>query len=213
MSNPTSRGRRLLRPALALAAFTIAAPAFAAPSGLVSFDSLASPMTDLAGDGQVYEEAGLRFANPPGLPGELVHWGQGEPFNADPNGATLFQNIPDSGLVITRIGGGSFTLQSIDLADVFNAGIAGRIGYSFSSAQGEQRGVLTLDDQVGLQTFELGLVGVRAFRLEQFEPYFQLDNLRFELDPIVAVPEPASWSMFVVAALVAVSARRLAGHR
>lgn len=171
----------------------------------VTFDALTSPLG--GSSASTYEESGLRFASSDAQPTALAHWGANDPRNADTGGATLFQSIPEAELVITRIGGGTFSIDSFDLADLDNAGNAGFIEYVYTDASGHHAGQLLLDELIGLQTFAFAHADLTKLRLFQNAPFFQIDNIRFRIDGDQAVPLPAPWALLGVAGVVGFSLR------
>jgi hypothetical protein len=185
---------------LFVASALVALAAFATPAAaaIVTFDATATPALGVTGDGTTYSEAGLTFVSSVGGPGnlhELNHWGEGDAYNADPGGATLFQRFIGSFLTITRTGGGAFFLAGFDVADVYNNGSAGPIVYSWVDGGGAHEGFFNLDADVGLQTLNLNLSGVTSFTLQQSAPYLQIDNVAFET---AAVPEPRAWALMIL---------------
>lgn len=171
----------------------------AAHATTVTFTPLTSPDAGPAGDGTTYLEAGMTFTSSESNPLALVHWGEADSRNADPGGATLAQNFPGESVIVTQTGGGSFFLQSFDLADLYNTGDAGYIEFSYADGSGTHDLLFKLDGEIGLQTFVLGFAGVTSFSLRQDLPYFQLDNV------VVGVPEPQTY-VLMIAGLLAVGA-------
>jgi len=181
--------RRALQTLTAVMALAIT-PALHA--GIVTFAPLTSSSSGPVGDGTTYSEAGLTFTSSFQNYQALYHWGTSEPANADPNGATLFQNYPGDLLTVTRTGGGAFFLNSFDLADVYNLGASAVIPFSYVDGSGSHNSNLLLDNLVGLQTFNFGF-SLTSFSLTQNPyPYFQLDNVRFDE---TSVPEPTTLAL------------------
>ena len=192
----------------AFAGCALLSAAIAAQAGIVNFDALASAGDGAAGDGITYSEAGLTFTSTYAAANALYHWGTNSPYNADPTGATLFQNYPGQGMVVTKTGGGEFFLDSFDLGDAYNSGATGSIVFSYVDGTGTHNSTLLLDSMVGLQTFTFGF-SVTSFTLTQDVPYFQLDNVNFDS---TAVPEPGSLALVGLAlAGLASTARRARG--
>lgn len=192
----------------AFAALVItAAPAAAAT---VTFTPLISPSAGTAGDGTTYLENGLTFTSSIASSNALYHWGSSDSVNADAGGATLFQNFPSHFITVTATGGGSFTLNSFDLADAYNAGGGGSVAFSWTDGSGTSTSFLALDNAIGLQTFTFNYTGVTSFSLQQEAPYFQVDNIVFN-EATNAVPEPATWALMIAGfGLVGAAMRRRA---
>jgi PEP-CTERM motif len=177
-------------PALAAVILATAVPADAA---IVTFSGLVSPT--LHHFGPLYQEGGLDFASSVNSSTSISSWGTGYIQNADPGGATLFPEIPGEVLAVTLTGGGTFNLSSFGLADVYNTGAAGAIPFAYVDGSGTHSSTLTLDNAIGLQTFNLDLSGITSFSLTQDAPYFQIDNVAYNVS---AVPEPSTWAMTIL---------------
>ena len=184
--------KAVIAAAASLAALSLTTPAIAT---VVTFDSQATLDPNVLGDGTTYSESGLTFTSSIVSPLALAQWGTDSSFNADPDGATLFQNYPNEFLVVTLTGGGSFTLNAFDLADVFNSGAAGLIPFSYVDGGGTHNSFLSLDNRVGLQTLRFNLRGVTSFTLHERAPFFQIDNVVFNDS---GTPEPGAWAMMLV---------------
>lgn len=178
--------------AIALGVWWFAIPAEAT---VVDFSPLTnSGFTGVAGTGVFYQEGGLDFTSSANNPLALLSWGTSAAYSADPTGATLFQNVPGESIIVTRTGGGSFFLNSIDLADVFNEPHSGNVPFSYVDGGGSHSLILTLDNLLGLETFILNLPGVTSFTLSQAGSiWFQVDNIVYDAP---AVPLPAALPLF-----------------
>ncbi len=189
------------------AAIVLGAGLGVAQATTVTFASLTSPESGPAGDGTTYLEAGMTFTSsystPEGDAPALYHWGALQSYNADPGGATLLQNWHfGESVTVTRTGGGSFFLQSFDLADEFNVGYSTVSGFIYTDGSGTHNSGLVLDDAVGLQTFVFGYAGVTSFSLWQGSTGLQLDNV------VVAVPEPQTYALLLAGLLTVGAALR-----
>lgn len=176
----------------------------------MTFGNPAGDSFNLLGDGTTYSEAGLTFTS--SVSGQLATWQSASLYNAAGNGV-LWQEYGAQTVTATLTGGGSFLLNSIDLADLYNAPASGRIALSWTTTSGSGSQSLMLDSAKGLQTFTLNLADVTSFTLEQGGPYFQLDNVNFS---IAAVPEPSTWMMMLLGVGgigMALRRRRSAGMR
>lgn len=172
---------------------------------VVGFQTLPSP----------YNEAGFQFVNSSDSSGAILFWGQGNMYNADPNGNTFSHNYAGTTTTLTRVGGGTFTFNSIDLADVYNdqgsgAGQGGNIQFDFLFADAStSSSTVSIDGLPGFQTFDFGLTDLTQVSwtpLTTYGPWLQLDNVRVD-ETGNPVPEPASLSL-VALALSALAVRR-----
>lgn len=178
------------------AAKTILAAALLGIAGLghanttVNFAPLTSYYDGTAGDGATYMEGGLTLTSPAG---GLKNWGTWRDWNADPAGAVLYDNYA-SAVTITKTAGGTFTLVSFDLADLFNDGSGGPMAFSYTDS-GLHSTTLILDNQIGLQTYVFNFSGLTSFSVGGNGTYFQLDNV--VVDGVAAVPEPATCALLI----------------
>ena len=192
------------------AAAALLAIAGSAGAATVTFDSLVNPGI-WAYTGDTYTEQGMSFAGTVRSNGYTLYaYGLESPFNADPDGATLHQEFDGHyGVVATPAGGhGTFTLTSFDLANSWNDALGGTVDFAYYDASGVHHQQLTLDDQVGLQTFTFDLTGVRSFSL--WSNNYQLDNV--QVSDVIAVPEPSSYALMLagLAGIIGLSRRRKA---
>ena len=156
----------------------------------VDFAPLTSYYDGTAGDGATYMEGGLTFTSP----GQLRNWGTWRDWNADPLGAVLYDNYA-AAVTITKAAGGSFTLVSFDLADLFNDGSGGPMPFKYTDGAGLHITTLILDDRIGLQTFQFNFNGLTSFSVGGSGFFFQLDNV--VVDGVTAVPEPATFALLM----------------
>lgn len=180
-----------------------------AAAAVVTFDSFRSPTT-IAAFGSHYDEAGMNFDvfSIFGAPEQIGSFGyQSAPLaDTDLDGAAIFVNASSAKITLTKVGGGTFTLNSIDLADAFNA-IVPRLSYdlhyTYVDSGGSHSSFVTLDAVPGLQTFAFNLSDVQSFTMftgdtnNNLGPGVQLDNVRFDNAPSNGVPEPASWALMI----------------
>ena len=96
---------------------------------------------------------------------------------------------------MTKIGGGAFTFNTIDLADVYNYGSGGDVQFNFTFADSSTSStVVSLDTLVGLQTFTFNLANVAQVSwtpLSTQGNWIQLDNITVDAGSN-DVPEPTS---------------------
>lgn len=192
-------------------ALSMAAPAMA---DTVNFDDLTP------GDGitRVYNSplssGAFTFDSTPGH--QLLVWSDWDlwgdytaPLNADPHGATL--STQDSWSVITghKTDNSSFTLNSIDFADIYNGSSGGSIRVTFNfAAGGSSYQDLTLG--AGLNTYDFDMVDLSSFTVQGLTTLaglLQMDNVVYDLRETVGpgdgqgdpspTPEPASWALML----------------
>lgn len=174
-----------------LAASLLGIAGFGHANTTVDFAPLTSYYDGTAGDGATYLEGGLTFTSPTG---GLKNWGTWRDWNADPLGAVLYDNYA-SAVTIAKTAGGSFSLVSFDLADLFNDGSGGPMPFSYTDGAGLHITTLLLDNQFGLQTFFFNFNGLTSFSVGGSGTYFQLDNV--VVDGVTAVPEPATCALLI----------------
>jgi hypothetical protein len=203
--------RRITLGLLAATAVTAAALP-AAASTTISFDERTSADGVNTGD---FESDGFAFSNIQDA--GFRSWGtEGEfsPFNADPDGATLFNNANGPG-TFTKVGGGAFALTSIDIAgntDGKEFGGAPIVDPSpfvvrFTGALaggGTVTQDFTLSGGVGLSNFmfDSDFLDVRSVSWDAGpaggEGHFaQLDNIIAGDAVTGGVPEPAAWALML----------------
>ena len=160
----------------------------------------------LGWEGTVYGESGLVFTS--SVKGGLIAWAMTSPNNADFFGSTLIQNWTGETVTATAASGGSFTLNSFDMADANNVGAVGDIAFSYTDASGTHAQELALPGTPGLKTYDFDLVDITSFTLTQAHPGFQIDNVVFD-EPIASVvPEPASAALLLAGLAAGAAVRR-----
>lgn len=125
----------------------------------------------------------------------LVHFG-----NADYLGATMMTGGSGTHAVFSRIGGGPFTLNSIDLTDGFNTPTAGFFDITFFDGVEEITETLQLDRIKGLQTFNFNRENLQWFSIGTSGfagGELQFDNVVLDAPVISGVPEPTTWAMMI----------------
>ena len=187
----------------ALAALSLSA---AAQAITVDFNSISG----FQSVGPVYVESGFQFANSGGRTDDLFSWGQGNGFNANPLGNTLNHNYGGTTTTLSRVGGGTFTFNSIDLADVYNNARGGEVRFLFTTSGGSSSQTVSLDQLVGLETFSFNisnLLSVAWTPQTTLGQWLQLDNVNLD-NGTSNVPEPASLALFGLALAGLASSRR-----
>lgn len=179
----------------------------AASAGVVNFDSLRSANNYSLGYGTTYIEGDLAFRayGTEAIPRDehMFIWGysQSPGRQADPVGASPWVNSINALLRITRNGGGTFTLNSLDLADYTNmVAPLGAFGmsYTYVDGSGSHSGVFNLDQTPGLQTFTVNFADITRIDLftgDNRGPGIQIDNVRY--NEVAGVPEPAAWALMI----------------
>jgi hypothetical protein len=197
----------------------VAAAAFFALAGnaaasVVTFDTTFHSAITIPAYGSHYDEAGLSFdvfseGGAPEEIGSFGYTGVSLPYDADPVGAAIFVNASSAKITISKLGGGTFFFNSIDLTDAYN-GQANPpratydLAYDYVDAGGSHSGVIALDSLAGLQTFTLGLSDVTSFTMHtgntnaNLGPGVQLDNVRFNESTTSGAPEPAAWALMIL---------------
>lgn len=168
----------------------------------VTFGGLIAPAPGDAGSGLVYSENGLTFV------GEfLQHWGQSDPQNADPGGATLYHSEVDPPVTVTMTAGGNFNLTSFALAEADNDATPTSVEFGYTDGSGTFSRTLVLDAAPGLQTFAVNTNNITSFSLGGID--FQVDNVVYT--PVAVVPEPATYGLMAAGLLVVGALSRRGG--
>ena len=191
---------QILASAALLAAVSIGSMSgLAQAATTVNFNDLIGPADGLAGTGMVYSSNGLTFTST--IVNDLNHWGSANPFNADPGGATLLKVDDTMPMVVTRTGGGTFDLMSLQLAESENAAGGPSVDFSYTNGVGTFSSVLTVTVASGLQTFVINQAGVTSFSLGGAD--HQLDNVVYN-----PVPEPGSYALLAAGLLAVLGTAR-----
>ena len=173
----------------------------AATAQTITFDGILANQGDATWFGESYIENGIVFTS---SGNRLVSWESDYRYNADPSGRTLFSNDWGSYLNFSVAGGGVFNLYSLDIAGVYNTPESGPVAFIYNIGGNNYSGTFTLDNMVGLQTFNLNLIGLTSFGVQQIlytgalDTYHgsQVDNVVLDIQS--AVPEPSTWAMMLL---------------
>jgi len=185
--------RRLAAGTAALMAAT------SAQAAVIDFNELShggyyQPVNPLISGGFSFVNNGAGFAN-----SALGVWGSNGSETMDPGAAAVFHNYSNSITTVTKVGGGIFDLNSIDLADVYNNGFGGDVLLTFTDGMGTTSQNVTLDNLVGGQTFALNRNGLTAFTMQGVTTqggWLQFDNV--VVNGQGAVPEPSAWALMIL---------------
>lgn len=141
--------------------------------------------------GTSYTEDGFTVSQPGTQPYALFAFGTQS--RSYPGSTALFNNNRDGVTRLTQVGGGAFTLSSIDLADLFNDGSQAPVTFTGLRADSSTTTQSFVTDNLsGLQTFNFSnftnLVSV-DWTQDTFSGH-QFDNINVSSSTTTAVPEP-----------------------
>lgn len=184
-------------------------PADAVP---IDFQSLTHADDSIAFHGTSYSEDGFTLSafKPGGDPGGLYSLGTQ---HSNFTGSTALFNGWDEGVTELRLtGGGSFSLSSIDLAEIIGNGAVNVAFTGHLTGGGTVQQLFTLDGVAfGAQTFTFsGFGDVTKVRWSQDYPYHQFDNIVASANNGTPVPEPASLGLLGLGLAGLAWARRVA---
>ena len=181
----------------AAAALSLVCGASAAQAATLTFDELPASLY-----AQTVVSQGYQFddfiANSPIA---LFTWEAGSIYNADPGGRTLNNNFFRSTITLTKVGGGAFDFNSVDLTDIFNnydGQLGGDVLFTFFDGLNTTSQTVTIDANPGFQTFTFnrtGLLSVSFVATTTNE--VQTDNFVLDASGPAAVPEPATWALML----------------
>ncbi len=109
---------------------------------------------------------------------------------------SLLDNTANGITQLTKIGGGTFDLFSIDVAELNGPNVA---SITFTRDGGHSQ-TFTLDgDSFGVETFffNSGFLGATTISWVQQNPYHQFDNIKISQE-ISEVPEPSTLAVFAL---------------
>jgi hypothetical protein len=129
----------------------------------------------------------------------LFTWGAGSDYDADPAGRTLNNNYFRSTITLTKVGGGAFDFNSVDLTDIYNnfeGQPGGDVLFSFFDGANTTTQTVTIDGTPGFQTFTFNRTGLVSLTFQAVTTNeVQADN--FVLNAAAGVPEPAGWTLML----------------
>ena len=152
---------------------------------------------------------GFNFSNSRGYGSAILHWYRGSSYNADSDGATYSHNYSGTVTTVTKIGGGSFDLASLDIGNVYNSRpYSQRFSFWATVAGGGSYNMSFISDSLaGLQTVMLNWSNLTSFSFrESSGSWLQADN--FVIDENVSVPEPSTLALLTLGLLGLGVARR-----
>lgn len=182
---------------VAAATLSLACGASAARAATLTFDELPASLYAQTVVSQGYQFDDL-IANSPIA---LFTWEPGSIYNADPDGRTLNNNFFRSTITLTKVGGGAFDFNSVDLTDIYNnhdGQLGGDVLFTFFDGLSTTSQTVTIDANPGFQTFifnRIGLVSVSFVATTTNE--VQTDNFVLDASGPAAVPEPATWALML----------------
>jgi hypothetical protein len=119
----------------------------------------------------------------------LAYWGT--QFSGFAGSTALFNNTAATTTNLAQVGGGAFSLSSIDLADLFDAGDPTTINFTGNIAGGGTVSQsFTTDSLKGLKTFTFSNFTNLASVDWTVASYMQFDNINVSAAGTTAVPEP-----------------------
>lgn len=167
------------------------------------------------GNGLPYQEDGFSISNSSGNGFPQLYWGTFS-FNANPGGNTYSHNYGHTTSTLTKVGGGAFAFNSIELGDVYNGASGGDVKFNFTFSNfTNSTEVVSLDSMVGLQTFsfnKFNVISVDWMPLTTYGGWIQLDNIVLDSGTQSSVPEPSSL-ILVALGLAGLTARRMSKSR
>ena len=129
----------------------------------------------------------------------LFTWDAGSVYDADPGGRTLNNNYFRSTITLTKVGGGLFDFNSVDMTDIYNnfdGQTGGNVLFTFFDGANTTTQTVTIDATPGFQTFTFNRTGLVSLTFQAVTTNeVQADN--FVLNAATGVPEPAGWALML----------------
>lgn len=130
----------------------------------------------------------------------LINWNLVSQFNPDRYGATMMTGGSQAHAVFTKVGGGAFNLNSVDLTDGANTPVAGFFDLTWFDGTETFTETLQLDRVKGLQTFNFNKENILWFSLGTSGwagGNLQFDNVVLDAPVVSGVPEPTTWALMI----------------
>jgi hypothetical protein len=193
---------RAFQLAVACVAVVVAVTGQVQAAIILDFESLKHEDATLLPYGDSYAEDGFNLTETG--PYELSTFGtQEDRFSGS---TALFSNSIGGEVTLTKAGGGSFALDSINLAELNGSDVADVTFTGLLSGGGTTTQTFTLDGNAfGQETFffDASFDSVTSVSWVQESPFHQFDDITINADSVSAVPEPSSLALFGVGACVA----------
>jgi hypothetical protein len=182
--------------ATVLVAMLALAPRPARAQTTMTFNANVCGGTSFASAGPTYVESGFQLSFTGDPTTAYAYWCSG---NADyPGSPAIFINHPGSTVTLSKVGGGTFSLNSIDMATAYGGGLAGSVLFTGDLFGG---GTVTATESwnaaAGLPTFQTDVFSSAWTNLtdvyfSQILPYSQFDNVVVNGN---VTPEPATMTL------------------
>jgi hypothetical protein len=178
----------------------------------IDFESLQHNGVSSVNVGITYSEDDFTITKGAGESSDFATWGT----NADQfTGSTaMFNNTVGGITILEQDGGGAFSVESIDLAELLGPSVAHVVFTgTLDGGLGTVAQSFTLDGiAFGAETFDFSLAFAGLVQLEwaQAFPFHQFDNIVLTGSPMPAVPVPAAFWLFGTALIgfIGISRRR-----
>ena len=173
---------------------------------IITFDALGSTGTGANNVADGYTEAGYQFNSLGfgGFPDAFAVWQSGSTRYA--GSPALFNNDPGDTTEMTKVGGASFSLISIDLSSLY-LDSPSNDSVTFIGTKADNSTVtntFSLTTPNSMKTFNFsGMTNIVALDWMQGFPYHQFDNIN-----IGTVPEPASFAVLGLGMLALIRRRK-----
>ena len=195
-----------------LAALLVTTFSWSANATVINFDAIDNTSGNAFG-GNSLDIDGFNFSNSGQNNGAILHWFQGSSYNADPDGTTYSHNYGRTITTLTQIGGAAFTINSLDIGNVYNSSPYSQT-FRFTAdvfGGGSLSRDFVSDALSGLETVNFNWDNIVSFTFtETTGTYLQADNfvLDADVDDSNDIPEPATLGLFGIALLAMRRLRR-----